>query len=144
MLDTQQNLGFLLLNAFRWFDEGLLAALNRAGWPEIGRPESMVFAHLDATGTRISELARRGGVSRQAAHQVVQGLRRAGLVELVSDPANRSAKLVRPTGRGERSIAFARRRLLELETVLTERLGPDQVTCLRGALEAEWGAVPSA
>ncbi len=142
MIDTRQNLGLLLLMAFRWFDEGLLEALNRAGWPEIGRPESMVFANLDRSGTRISELARRSGVSRQAAHQVVQGLRRAGLVELVGDPANRSARLVRPTARGERSITFAEERLLELEEALIERLGPDRVTCLRRALEADWGAVP--
>jgi DNA-binding MarR family transcriptional regulator len=135
----QPNLGQLLLRAFRWFDESLLSALHAAGWPELTRAHSLVFAHLDTKGTRTAEIARRAGVSRQAVHQTVQELQQLGLVRLVPDPTNRSAKLVVPTDRGRDSIRVAKTTLAKLEGELALRLGRDQVQALRQALEADWG-----
>jgi DNA-binding MarR family transcriptional regulator len=135
----QTNLGQLLLRAFRWFDESLIAALHAAGWPELTRAHSLVFAHLDPGGTRTAEIARRAGISRQAVHQTVQELQQLGLVSLVPDPSNRSAKLVVPTDRGRDSIRVAKTTLAELEDELAQRLGRDQVQALRTALEADWG-----
>jgi DNA-binding MarR family transcriptional regulator len=133
------NLGQLLLRAFRWFDESLIAALHAAGWPELTRAHSLVFAQLDPGGTRTAEIARRAGISRQAVHQTVQELQRLGLVRLVPDPTNRSAKLVVPTDRGRDSIGVAKTTLAKLEGELAQRLGRDQVQALRQALEADWG-----
>jgi DNA-binding MarR family transcriptional regulator len=135
----QTNLGQLLLRAFRWFDESLIAALHAAGWPELTRAHSLVFAQLDPGGTRTAEIARRAGISRQAVHQTVQELQRLGLVRLVPDPTNRSAKLVVPTDRGRDSIGVAKTTLAKLEGELAQRLGRDQVQALRQALEADWG-----
>jgi DNA-binding MarR family transcriptional regulator len=138
-MGEQPNLGQLLLRAFRWVDESLLSALHAAGWPELTRAHSLVFAHLDPKGTRTAEIARRAGISRQAVHQTVQELQRLGLVTLVSDPTNRSAKLVVPTDRGRASIRVAKQTLANLEDELAQRLGRDQVQALRTALEADWG-----
>jgi DNA-binding MarR family transcriptional regulator len=133
------NLGQLLLRAFRWFDESLLSALHAAGWPELTRAHSLVFAQLDTKGTRTAEIARRAGISRQAVHQTVQELQRLGLVRLVPDPTNRSAKLVVPTDRGRDSIRVAKATLANLEDELAQRLGRQHVQALRQALEADWG-----
>jgi DNA-binding MarR family transcriptional regulator len=135
------NLGQLLLRAFRWFDESLVSALHAAGWPEVTRAHSLVFAQLDPAGTRTAEIARRAGVSRQAVHQTVRELQRLGLVELVPDPANRSAKLVVATDRGRQSTRVALAALAALEVELTRRLGRRRVQALREALEADWGPV---
>ena len=135
----QVNLGQLLLRAFRWFDESLLSVLHAAGWPELTRAHSLVFAHLDTGGTRTAELARRAGISRQAVHQTVQELQRLGLVSLIPDPTNRSAKLVVPTDRGRASIRVAKATLADLEGELAQRLGRQQIQALRQALEADWG-----
>ena len=138
-MGEQTNLGQLLLRAFRWFDERLIAALHAAGWPELTRAHSLVFAHLDTKGTRTADIARRAGISRQAVHQTVQELQRLGLVRLIPDPTNRSAKLVVPTERGQASIRVAKTTLARLEDELAQRLGRDHVQALRQALEAEWG-----
>ncbi len=135
----QVNLGQLLLRAFRWFDESLLNALHAAGWPELTRAHSLVFAQLDSAGTRTAEIARRAGISRQAVHQTVQELQRLGLATLVLDPTNRSAKLVVPTDRGRDSIRVAKAALAKLEGELAQRLGRQRVQALRQALEADWG-----
>jgi DNA-binding MarR family transcriptional regulator len=138
-MGEQANLGQLLLRAFRWFDESLIAALHAGGWPELTRAHSLVFAQLDPSGTRTAEVARRAGISRQAVHQTVQELQRLGLLRLVPDPTNRSAKLVVPTDRGQASIRVAKATLAKLEVELAQRLGRDQVQALRHALEADWG-----
>jgi DNA-binding MarR family transcriptional regulator len=84
-------------------------------------------------------MARRAGISRQAIHQTVHELQRLGLVSLISDPTNRSAKLVVPTDRGRDSIRVAKTTLAKLEAELAQRLGRDQVQALRQTLEADWG-----
>src|SRR5687768_2628854 len=120
---SEQNLARLLLNGFRWFDAGLLNRLAAAGWPGLRGSHSQVFAHLDQDGTRIAELARRLGVTRQTAHQSVRELRGMGLVELVPDPSNASARLVVLTKRGRENVNAARLAFVELEAELKKRLG---------------------
>jgi DNA-binding MarR family transcriptional regulator len=144
MLDAHRtvNLGQLLHQAFRWFDEGLVARLRSAGWAELTRAHSSIFAVIDIDGTRISELARRSGVTRQAAHQVVQDLVRQGLVELQPDPTNRSARRAVPTASGRHSIEMALTVFDDLETELVRRIGADNVSRLRDALEHDWGPPP--
>src|ERR671911_1301215 len=136
----QETLGNLLLAGFRWFDTALLHALHRAGYRDIRRPHSLVFAQLDRQGSaRISEIARRLGVTRQSAHHTVQELREMGLVDVVPDPVNASARLVVPTPRGRASIRTARARYAALERELGKRIGADDVRALRAALEKDWG-----
>jgi len=138
------TLGNLLLRGFRWFDSALLNALERQGFGEIRRPHSLIFAVLDQQGSaRISELARKLGITRQSAHQTVQELSDMGMVELVADPSNASARLVVPTEQGKLSIRVARRRYAALERELARRIGADAVASLRIALEKDWGEPPT-
>lgn len=132
------NLGALLLHAFRWFDQGLVAALNEAGW-EIRRSHSLVLAHMDPGGTRPAEIARRIGVSRQAIHQTIGELEKMGLVEQVPDPAHQRAKLLVLTPRGRENLEAALRAFAELEKELARQIGARRVSTLRAILEADWG-----
>jgi len=136
---TEPSLGRLLLERERWLDRAVRARLAAQGLPELGRSHSLVFAHLDREGTRISELARRAGVSRQSTHQAVGELVAAGLVELAEDPAHRQARLVRLTDRGRRVDAAAGRAFREAEAELERRIGAARVRDLRAALSADWG-----
>lgn len=129
----------LLLRGFRWFEDGLLSRLAEAGWPEITRAHSLVFAHLDLEGTRPSELARRIGISRQAVNQTLGELVELGLVEILPDPASRRSKLVVLTPVGKATVGSAHAVFSELEDALAERIGQASVTELRSALETDWG-----
>lgn len=97
------------------------------------------MANLDAGGTRTAELARRLGVSRQAAHQTVRELVDMGFVEQQPDSKNASAKLVCLTSVGERNVHDAFAIFAELEATLKQRLGTKDVCALRRALEKDWG-----
>jgi DNA-binding MarR family transcriptional regulator len=142
-MSDARGLAALLLERFKWFEAGLLALLAADGFPELRASHSALFAQLDLErGTRVAELARRMGVARQSAHQVVHELVALGLVELVTDPTNASAKLVRPTRRGRRSVAAARRAFATLEAELERRIGRAAVDELAALLRADWGAPP--
>lgn len=139
---TPTPLARLLLDRFRWFDEALRAAQADQLGLDITSAQSLLFAELTLTGSRQADLARQIGVTRQAVNELVGGLERQGLVELVSDPTDRRAKLVRPTAEGKRSIDVALEVFAELESRLEHEIGVRRVADLREILIAEWGRSP--
>ncbi|GGT85619.1 MULTISPECIES: MarR family winged helix-turn-helix transcriptional regulator [Streptomyces] len=143
MQSNRRNLPQLLGDARRWFEEGLLAALEAAGAMPVTPTQAQLFAVLDDRGTTVSELARRMGVTRQTAHQAVHGLIAAGLLDQTPDPASARRRLIRRTESGERTHRQAVAILERLEEQLADRIGRETVAALRTALETPWGPPPS-
>lgn len=131
-------LGLLLLEAFRWFNESLLANLHEQGWQEISPAQSLVMTYLGAGGIRISDLARRLGVSRQAAQKSVSELEGAKLVATDVDPSNSSAKIVTLTALGETNVAVVLDVYSQVEQKLSKRLGTSKLAKMRKTLELDW------
>ncbi|MFJ4879467.1 MarR family winged helix-turn-helix transcriptional regulator [Streptomyces sp. NPDC088745] len=130
----------LFSDARRWFEEGLLAALEEAGVVPVSPTQVQLFAVLDEDGTTVSELARRMSVTRQTAHQAVHGLIAAGLLEQLPDPESARRRLVRRTAEGERTHRQAEDVLTRLEGVLADRIGAEAVAAMRASLELDWGS----
>src|SRR3546814_17847914 len=84
-----------LLHAFYWMDEGLQNHLRAAGMPAVSRTQSLIMTNVADGVTRPAELARRLGISRQAVQQLLADLQTRGLIELVADPADARAKVLR-------------------------------------------------
>lgn len=133
-------MGRLLLEAFNWFDQSLLASLKEQGWPELSHSQSMVMAYVGSEGIRISELARRLGVSRQAAQKSVKELERLKLLKTEIDPTNSSARNVRLTTQGKANVAAALNVFSEIEQQLSRRIGDSDLANMRRTLEKDWGA----
>jgi DNA-binding MarR family transcriptional regulator len=138
-MSSRRNFPQLLTDARRWFETGLLDALATAGAAPVTPTQVQLFAVLDTSGTTVSELARRMGVTRQTAHQAVQGLVAAGLLEQVPDPTSLRQRLIRRTAEGELAHRQAESILDGLERQLARRIGAEAVEGLRAALEAPWG-----
>jgi DNA-binding MarR family transcriptional regulator len=128
----------MLVDAQRW-----LAAAERANSGRttgLARSHSLVFAHLDAEGTRPAEIARRAGISRQAVGQTVAQMKQNGLVKLAPDPTNRRARLVQPTAKGRKALERSGNGSAAAEKVLSRRIGAARLKGLREALEQDWGS----
>ncbi|MET7683339.1 MarR family winged helix-turn-helix transcriptional regulator [Streptomyces sp. NPDC005423] len=138
----RHNLPQLLGGARRWFDEGLLAALEAEGAEPVSVAQLHVFTVLDEPGTTVADLARRMGVARQTAHQAVHGLVAAGLLEQVPDPHSARRRLIRRTAKGRRVHERAEAAIENLERALVSRIGADGVLALREILERPWGQPP--
>ena len=65
----------------------------------------MLLSNLDTSGSHIGTLARRAGVTRQAAGQLLAQIERCGYVELKASPHDTRATMVRFTARGRRMLA---------------------------------------
>ncbi|AEW99342.1 MarR family winged helix-turn-helix transcriptional regulator [Streptantibioticus cattleyicolor] len=141
-MHTGRNLPQLLGEARRWFEDALVAAMERAGTPPVSPTQLQLFAELDEAGTTVSELARRMAVTRQTAHQAVHSLVAAGLLEQVAHPASARQRLIRRTERGADAHRQALAVLRRLEDELAARIGRRTLDALRTALETPWGDPP--
>jgi DNA-binding MarR family transcriptional regulator len=125
----------MLFTAARLVDERAQARVNRAAGRRVMRPAvARVIPYLGHEGIRLVDLARRLDVSKQAVGQTVAELQADGLVELVPDPADGRAKLVRLTARGVEAVGHGVSVLQGIEAELGERLGPARLEQLRGLL----------
>jgi DNA-binding MarR family transcriptional regulator len=129
-----ENLGILLREPFRVGSEILHQRLAERGHPEVRAPHGDVMQYLDDAGTQVSVLAQRAQITKQSMAELVLHLERHGYVERIPDPADRRAKLVRATARGEEVYAIAREVVEELEREWTQRLGKTKMHQLRQLL----------
>ncbi len=114
----------------------LLQRLAAAGHPQMREGYSCVFGFIDTDdGSRLTELADRSGLTKQAVGEVVVELERIGYVTRCPDPADRRAKVITLTAHGRDGCAAARRLAAEIEGEWAERLGEDLVARLREAAE---------
>lgn len=82
-----------------------------------------LFPHLDLEGTRITTLAERLGISRQAVGQLVDDLEQMGVVRREPDPEDGRAKLVLFTAKGRRGLLEGLSLLQEMEAELAQVIG---------------------
>jgi DNA-binding MarR family transcriptional regulator len=128
----------MLVDAQRWLASAERANSGRS--TGLARSHSLVFAHLDAEGTRPAEIARRAGISRQAVGQTVGQMKSLGLVKLAPDPTNRRARLVQPTAKGRKALERTGNGSAAAEKVLSRRIGASRLKSMREALEQDWGS----
>lgn len=129
-----ENLAILLREPFRVMNEQLIARLAERGHPQVRTAHGSVFQFLDDAGTRVSVLAERAQMTKQAMAELVAHLEAHGYVERVPDPGDRRARLVRTTPRGRAVFAIVRDFLAELDGRLGSRLGAAKLRRLRALL----------
>jgi len=95
-----------------------------------------LFPHIDLEGTRVSVLAERLGVTKQAASQLVDDLEAMGVLERAVDPDDARARRVRFTARGRAGLFDGLAVLAALEGECAEKIGAARMKGLREALVA--------
>ena len=80
---------------------------------------------MGAEGERASSLAARAGITRQSMGEVIRDLVGLGILEMVPDPDDGRAKVVRYTDEGTALTNEGFRHLGDLEDRFTEEFGED-------------------
>lgn len=133
----RKSVAQLLFKCARLLNELAIARVNQQGVaPSLRQSHTNLFPHLDFKGVRITELARRLDISKQAVSHSVAELEGLGYVELLVDPDDARAKLVRFTKKGADGIAHGLRVLSELEQELAAKIGKRHMHALHEALLA--------
>lgn len=90
-------------------------------------------------GMRLTDLAVRVGMTKQALGEFANVLEGDGFLESVSDPADRRVRILRPTAKGRRAVEAGNRVISTVEERWRERLGSEHWDRLRTLLV---GALP--
>lgn len=138
---AEPQLARLLLAAHRTLSADLADELDERGWPDIRASQAALVLNVDRrSGTRLTELARRAGVTKQAMMIVVDELEVRGLVRRTPDPDDGRAKVVRLTARGRTFAAECRRAVAAVEARAKRNLGGRRYDGLRETLDLLLGS----
>lgn len=124
----------LLLRVSQIETMDLVERLHARGHGAVQRAHIAVLANIDTEGTRLVELARRLGVTRQAASQMVQEIERRGFLERTADPEDGRAVRVRHTLAGRTLLLDALRLMHQIEDGYADLVGSRTMDQMRRAL----------
>lgn len=107
---------------------------HRAGFVDVSAAHNAVFATLPSEGARAADMAVRAGITRQSMGEVVRDMVRLGVLEMVPDPTDRRAKIVRYTDAGIVVAQAGMDRIVAVEELLTAEFGADDLATTRRVL----------
>jgi DNA-binding MarR family transcriptional regulator len=130
----QLDLVLVALFAGLALNERVTERIHAAGFPDLRFSHGFVFQHLVPGPLPVGELARRMGVTQQAASKAAAELERLGYVERVRDAADARVRRLALSERGRAAVAAGRAARAEVAAGLEERLGPRRAKALRAGL----------
>ena len=132
--DEHPNLGILLRTPFQEVVRRVSSGLAEAGFADVRPAHTAVFQHIEAEGTRLTDLAERAQITKQSMGYLVDYLEQRGYLERRPDPSDRRASLIYLTERGWAQIQAALKIIAALEAEWTRNLGPQRMNQLRATL----------
>lgn len=113
----------------------LYARLHEMGHGGIRPAHGCVFGFIDrGGGVRLTALADRSGLTKQAVGEAVADLERLGYVERVPDPSDGRAKIIRLTERGGQAAAAAEEIFADIEGRFAAEVGDERFEEFRDTL----------
>jgi DNA-binding MarR family transcriptional regulator len=136
-LVTDVHIARLLLRAVRAVQASYIERLQQRGHPGLRTGHIPLFAGLNPdspSGTRITDLANRAGMTRQMMGRLVRELETLGYLATAADPDDLRAVVVTMTERGNAIRAEAADVIAELEADYSILLKDPDLATLKGAL----------
>jgi DNA-binding MarR family transcriptional regulator len=128
------NIGILLRDPVQEIVRRVSAGLAAAGFDDLRPAHTAVFQHIEANGSRLTDLADRAQITKQSMGYLVDYLEGRGYVERRRDPTDRRATLICLTERGWDQVRAALAIIASIEEEWAARLGRRRMDDLRAAL----------
>jgi DNA-binding MarR family transcriptional regulator len=137
-----QNIGRLLLASQINWQDALIRGLRENGFRAVRASHMNLLRHVDVGGTRITEIAERSRLTKQAVGQFLVACEAQKLVKTSTDATDRRAKIVTFTDRGKSLIEAERDVIAAIEAQVEAVLGARSYAHLRRSLGvlAQWAA----
>ncbi|NML42681.1 winged helix-turn-helix transcriptional regulator [Ramlibacter sp. G-1-2-2] len=144
------HLGRLLGHAVRRFDERVLylmshdvdvplALSNLAARAQVSAAHIHITRHLELQGTRLTDLAQKAGMSKQAMGDLVDQCEAWGLVTRAADPRDARARIVKFTATGLAWLQAFKDAVSQAESEFRAEVGEEVATVVAIGLEAYAG-----
>ncbi len=135
-IPTRRPLPALLMEVKVAAVKKVFARLRDKGFNDVREGHGCVFGFIDLEhGSRLTDLAERAGLTKQAVGEAVAELERLGYIERVPDPKDGRAKIIKLTPRGLEACLTGRRIFAQIEREWAEQLGEELIAGLREAAE---------
>ena len=132
----RNNIGRHMNNAIRRFELRVLELLAEAGHTQLGLTHINLTRNLDLAGTRLTELARNAGMTKQSMGELVSQAEAIGIVTRRRDPKDGRARLIVFTARGRRWLDAFRSALERAEAEMKREIGSKRLETVKHALNA--------
>jgi len=130
--------GDTLLRLLLWAEQSvaqtILTRLRGLGYDDVSLSELRLLQQLCVSGIRMTELAEKNKLSKQAISQLIDSLEKKGFVMRSPDPEDRRAKVITYTERGYQLIADIIDTTLVVEREVSELLGSEVYQTLKESL----------
>lgn len=134
-----RNVGRVLFSATDLFVREMLRVAHEGGFGTVGEVDMALFRNLDLDGTRLTEIAARASMTKQAMLQLVDKAEGLGFVERRPDPDDRRAKIIAFTPAGLEMLDRLREGVAEAEQRMGSVLGPAFMADMKARLTAYVG-----
>ncbi len=126
----------LLFKAARLLNDYAITEMReQAGLPGLRASHTSVFPHIALEGSRLTDLARSMGVSKQAVAQLVDELVEMGVLVRLPDPDDGRAKRI-AFARGGRGLLYGLTVLDQVQEVIGDAIGRGRLDALHDGLSA--------
>jgi DNA-binding MarR family transcriptional regulator len=125
-----QNIGRLLVLSFRRFEEIMVERMRFHGFTDIRQVHTSLLRNIDSDGTRLTEIARRAGMHKQAIGQLAAEFETLGYIRRTEDPTDGRASLVKFTTKGRALLEALPLIHKETHDQLVEIIGIDGISRL--------------
>lgn len=129
-----QTLGYLLRTTYQLLQLEIYGLLRDAGHPDVREAHSSVLRHLPPNGTRMADLAKSAGISKQSIAYLVDDLCRLGYLEMHEHLTDRRAKLVCFSERGRSLLELLKRLSDQAEVQCAQVVGQRAMSQVRETL----------
>lgn len=129
-------LGAMLRIPFQAIVERIDQGLRERGYDDLRPAHFVIFQQLPPGGLNITELAERAQITKQSMGALVGYVESRGYLELVTDPNDRRARLVRLTPKGRQLEQAARQIVAQTEAEWAEWIGSQRMQALKETLQA--------
>ena len=129
------HIGRLLQRAHRDYAQRAISKLRASGYADLAQFQAELLSEIATHGERISAIAKKLGMSKQAAGETVGQLEKMGFLTKIPDTTDSRATLVELTPQGQQFIEKVRGIKKELDRDYIAHLGDHDFDTLRKILE---------
>ena len=133
--EDRRMLGAMLRVPFQATVARIYQGLLASGFTDLRPAHFAVFQHIQAEGSRITELAEQAQITKQSMGALVNYLEACGYVECIPDSRDGRAKIVRLTERGWALDTAAREIMGQTEAEWAKKLGEARFAELKRTLK---------
>jgi DNA-binding MarR family transcriptional regulator len=143
MADAEQSvpIGMVAARLHRATQVDCIARLNKAGYTDLRMRHLALLEGLPREGARVTTLASQTGMTKQAMGELIDEIEGNGYIERQNDPADRRARLIVFTPKGQRAYEEAFTVLGEMEHDYAATVGLSRYAEARSALDELVGAL---